>query len=175
MWTTRHTIGVNNRHSAPVAGRNPSKNSALREELAMPFDSVVDELFRDLNSDWAKAFGASPFGKASYPKADVIEYDTHIEIVAELAGFSKEQVKVEVTDSKLIISGEHGKEPKHVKEGGRYLIKELKRSKFVRTFLLGEQLNHAKINAHFDDGILTVSVPKTTKDAQQQTTTIEIK
>jgi HSP20 family protein len=177
MWTTIHkTVGTKDRAPAPSTNRKPSKNAALREELLAPFDSLVDDMFRDINTDLFKAFGASPFGKAAYPKADVIEYDSHVEVIAELAGFKKEHVKVEVVDSKLIISGEQPKEPATtLKEGGRYLLKELKRSKFVRTFLLGEQLNHDKINAHFHDGILTVSIPKRQANAEPQSKQIEIK
>ncbi len=73
-------------------------------------------------------------------------------------------------------SGEQPKEPATtLKEGGRYLLKELKRSKFVRTFLLGEQLNHDKINAQFHDGILTVTLPKRQTNAEPQSKQIEIK
>jgi HSP20 family molecular chaperone IbpA len=177
MWTTRHTtIGTKNRTPAPSTNPKPSTKAALREELLAPFDSLVDDLFRDMNTDLYKAFGASPFGKAAYPKADVIEYDAHVEIIAELAGFKKEQIKVEVVNDKLIISGEQPKEPATtLKEGGRYLLKELKRSKFVRTFLLGEQLNHDKINAQFHDGILTVTLPKRQTNAEPQSKQIEIK
>jgi HSP20 family molecular chaperone IbpA len=177
MWTTTHTtIGTKNRTPAPSTNPKPSTKAALREELLAPFDSLVDDLFRDMNTDLYKAFGASPFGKAAYPKADVIEYDAHVEIIAELAGFKKEQIKVEVVNDKLIISGEQPKEPATtLKEGGRYLLKELKRSKFVRTFLLGEQLNHDKINAQFHDGILTVTLPKRQTNAEPQSKQIEIK
>lgn len=127
------------------------------------FDGLFDDIF---NPGVFK--GPSPIdkdlfrqavAKAGFPRADVVEYSDHFTVIVELAGYEKAGIEVTlVAGNELTISGV--KPPPTAQEGGTYLIQELARSKFSRTFTLGGQLDHDSIHARFDNGVLFVDVAK---------------
>ena len=94
----------------------------------------------------------------SYPKVNVYEYDTKVGIIAEIPGLDKKDLKIEVEDGILIISGDkHGL---FDDEGAKVLRRELKGSSFKRQFELGELLDGEKVKASFKDGLLSIDIPK---------------
>jgi HSP20 family protein len=131
----------------------------LRGELVSTADQIFNQLFNDAWPEWQKDMGID-FTKGAYPRVDVIDEDSAIFIEAEIPGLSKKDVSVDVKDNLLIISG--GRMAKKDPEKGepRYILKELKRSSFQRSFTLTDQLDASKIEAHFDNGLLTIAIPK---------------
>jgi len=100
----------------------------------------------------------NPFSGTAYPKVNVYEYDDKVGIIAEIPGLDKKDLKIEVEDGILIISGDkHGL---FNDEGAKVLRRELKGSSFKRQFELGEQLDGDNIKASFKDGLLSVDIPK---------------
>jgi len=119
------------------------------------FDQMVEAQYPEVT----RTVGVKPFQGTAYPKVNVYEYDNKIGIVAEIPGLDKKQLKVEVEDNVLTISGD-----KHTvadDEGAKVLRRELKASSFKRSFELGELLDGDNVSAKFKDGILSVSIPKT--------------
>jgi len=119
------------------------------------FDQIIESSFPDVT----KSVGVKPFQGTAYPKVNVYEYDDKIGIVAEIPGLDKKQLKVEVEENMLTISGD-----KHTvadDKGAKVLRRELKASSFKRSFELGELLDGDNVSAKFKDGILSVSIPKT--------------
>ena len=111
------------------------------------------------------------FSKGSYPKVNVINKDSSVEIEAAIPGRDKKDIDVSITDGILTIRGESNQ-----REGivdSQYVKREIKKSSFRRSFTLGENLNHSSISADFDNGILTLSVPKI-KPEEKEIKTLKI-
>jgi HSP20 family protein len=93
-----------------------------------------------------------------YPAVDVLESKDSYLVRAELPGMKKEDIKVEVKDGMLTISGE-SKEEKPA-EGVEYRHVERVATKFWRSFSLPEIAKQDGIEAAYKDGILEIRVPK---------------
>ena len=129
-----------------------------RDSFLTPFDRMFDQIVEASFPDVTKAVGVKPFQGTAYPKINVYEWDTKVGVVAEIPGLSKKDLSVEVTDGVLTISGD-----KHklfdVKDA-KVIRRELKQSSFKRQFELGEELDGKSISAKFEDGILSIEIPK---------------
>ena len=99
--------------------------------------------------------------EAKVMKTDIKEHDDGYELVVDLPGFKKDQVQVELKDGYLTISAEKGldKDEKE-KENGRYIRKERYAGACSRSFYVGESVKQEDLKAAFNNGILTVAVPK---------------
>ena len=129
-----------------------------REEFLTPFDKMFDQIINTQFPEIEKQIGVKPFSGTAYPKVNVYEYDDKVGIIAEIPGLDKKDLKIEVEDGILIISGDkHGL---FNDEGAKVLRRELKGSSFKRQFELGEQLDGEKVKASFKDGLLSVDIPK---------------
>ena len=129
-----------------------------RDEFLTPFDRMFDQIINTQFPEIEKQIGVKPFSGTAYPKVNVYEYDKKVGIIAEIPGLDKKDLKIEVEDGILIISGDkHGL---FDDKGAKVLRRELKGSSFKRQFELGEQLNGDKIKASFKDGLLSVEIPK---------------
>ena len=130
-----------------------------RDSFLTPFDKMFDEIVTSAFPQINETVGVNPFGNTAYPKVNVYEYDDKVGIIAEIPGLDKKDLDVEVEDGVLTISGEksHGK---FNEAKAKVLRRELKHSSFKRQFTLGELLDGKNINASFDDGILSIEIPK---------------
>lgn len=135
--------------------------STLDDVLFRPFDSLFDEFFSHKFPIASKEFG-DIFSKGAYPKVNVIDHSDHIEIEANVAGLTKEDVKVELEENVLTISGKKtSTSSTDEKETGRYLVRELKKTAFSRSFVLNDNINvESDISADFNNGILKINIPK---------------
>ena len=114
--------------------------------LETNFPEVIDQV------------GVTPYSNSAYPKVNVYEYDDKVGIVAEIPGLSKKQIKVDVEDNILTISGDKHSVWDDAK--AKVLRRELKQSSFKRSFTLGELLDGDDISANFKDGVLSIEIPK---------------
>lgn len=144
----------------------------LRGELLTSVDQIFNQMLNDTWPDWSKEVGID-VAKGAYPRVDVVDEDEAIFIEAEIPGLSKKDVSVDVKDNLLTISGGRMAN-RESKEEPRYILKELKRSSFRRSFTLTDKLDASKIEAHFEDGLLTIAIPKVTPQVPE-TRTIDIK
>ena len=129
-----------------------------RDSFLTPFDKMFDEIVNQSFPQINQQVGVNPFQGTAYPKVNVYEYDDKVGIIAEIPGLDKKQLKVEVEDGILTISGD--KHNIHEEDGAKIIRRELKASSFKRQFELGELLDGDSISANFKDGVLSVSVPK---------------
>tara|TARA_B100000214_G_C23948936_1_gene619417 strand:- start:1071 stop:1562 length:492 start_codon:yes stop_codon:yes gene_type:complete len=150
--------------SALIRRRNNSlpAKTLTRQEFLTPFDRIFDDMFGNMFPTIASDFGDDFFTKGSYPKVNVVNYDECIEIDAAIPGMTKDDVDVEITDGVLTIQGTSNQN-RNV-DDAQYLKREIKRSSFRRSFTLGDNLDSAKISAKFDNGILTLVIPKLVPD-----------
>ena len=121
------------------------------------FDKTVNNLF---NSLFDQNINSTTVNK-NWPRIDIEENNDSFLITAELPGINKEDVKIEVDNNILTISGEKTKE----EDDSRTLIrKETQSGEFSRAFSLPEAANTEEISASFKNGILTLTVPKAEKE-----------
>ena len=101
--------------------------------------------FDDASGQWA-------------PRVDIRETDEALLVQAELPGIDKKDVKLEVRDGVLTLSGERRYE-KDVKEENVHRI-ERSYGSFARSFSLPTNVDAEKVEAHMKDGVLEVRLPK---------------
>tara|TARA_Y100000034_G_C6758871_1_gene337839 strand:+ start:189 stop:671 length:483 start_codon:yes stop_codon:yes gene_type:complete len=129
-----------------------------RDEFLTPFDRVFDKIMENQFPNFTNEFGVRAFENNAYPKCNIYDYSDKVGIIAEIPGLTKEQVKIEIEENVLIISGDKHKTIED--EGAKILKRELKQSSFKRSFELGDVLDSDKISANFEDGILSIDLPK---------------
>ena len=129
-----------------------------RDEFLTPFDKVFDKMLETNFPEVIDQVGVTPYSNSAYPKVNVYEYDDKVGIVAEIPGLSKKQIKVDVEDNILTISGD--KHSVWDDADAKVVRRELKQSSFKRSFTLGELLNGDDISANFKDGVLSIEIPK---------------
>ena len=116
----------------------------------------INELFED-TSGRTRAQQSAPAG-AWCPAVDILESKDSYLIRAELPGMRNEDLKTEVNDAILTVSGERKfDEPA---DGVEYHRVERVAGKFSRSFYLPQTVKHDDIKATYRDGILEVQVPK---------------
>jgi len=105
------------------------------------------------------------------PALDLLERENEYVLRVDLPGVRPEDVKVELEDGVLTISGERRAEHEERKEGA-YRI-ERGYGRFVRSVTLPEGVDASKIAARLEDGVLEVHVPKP-EDRKPQRIAIDV-
>ena len=146
---------------------NPNLPFFDRDSFLTPFDKMFDQMIETHFPNVVQQVGVKPYQGTAYPKVNVYEYQDRIGIIAEIPGLKKKQLDIDVEDGVLTISGDkHGIEEQ---EGATVLRRELKSSSFKRSFQLGELLDESRVDANFNDGILSISIPKVEPEKPQKT------
>jgi len=102
------------------------------------------------------------------PAVDLYEKDDHFMIKAELPGVDKNDIKIDLKDRLLTLSGERTYD-NEVKEEN-YYRRERSYGKFQRAFTLPTDVDSDKIKADFKDGVLEIEVPKPEEKKAKQVT-----
>lgn len=102
------------------------------------------------------------------PSVDTIEKDHAIEIRAELPGVKKDDISIDVRNNVLTLSGERSYD-EDVNEENFYR-KERFYGRFQRAFTLPDNVDADNIDAHFNEGVLKITVPKTEESQKKQIT-----
>jgi len=131
---------------------------ALIRYQAAPVATLFDELDNMFSSgfDWT---GRELAGRL-YPPVDITESETGYSIKADLPGLSKEDIKVNVADGTLSITGEKKHEVEK-KEKDRYYHFERSYGRFIRSFSLPSHVDGKNIEAKYANGVLEVHLKKT--------------
>ncbi|HEY9033222.1 MAG TPA: Hsp20/alpha crystallin family protein [Pseudomonadales bacterium] len=93
------------------------------------------------------------------PRIELKEKKNQYQVKAELPGVKKEDIHVTLDNGVLTIEAESRQEDKEEKDG-KVIRQERRYGKFMRSFTVGSDVKEADIKAAFDDGVLTLSVPK---------------
>ena len=108
------------------------------------FDNALDQFFESENSKM---------------KCDIYEKDNTYHVEMDLPGFKKEEIKVECNKGNLVITAEKSSNNEEKDEDKKYLRRERSYGKYQRSFYLGD-INEDAIEAKFDNGTLSISIPK---------------
>ena len=130
----------------------------------MSLRSAMDRLFEDSfvrPQQWAALFdGTSSFDGAGSLPIDVSTTADELLVKASLPGWKPEDVEIAVEGRTLTISGQTQEtREEHGGEQG-YLVREIHRGSFNRSLTLPEGLEADKATAEFENGILTLRVPR---------------
>ena len=107
-------------------------------------------------------------------KTDVRETEGSYELDVDLPGFKKDEVSVEVKDGYLTIQAAKGLDKDQQDKKGKYIRQERYAGACSRSFYVGEDVEPGEVSAKFEDGILTISVPKMEKKQLPKQTSISI-
>jgi HSP20 family protein len=121
--------------------------SSARREMDRVFDRFFNQPVTQGLAVWA-------------PAVDVRETNDELHVSAELPGLKPEDVSVTVENGVLTISGEKKQEVQEGKEEGDYYLFERRYGRFERSFTLPRSVSADRVKARFENGILTVSLPK---------------
>lgn len=98
-------------------------------------------------------------GEQAMLAVDIKETDKGFTLKADFPGLKKEDISVTVDNSVLTLSAEH-KEEKEEKEKGKVIRQERRYGKYTRSFSLGSGIDEKGITAQFEDGVLTLDIPR---------------
>ena len=99
-------------------------------------------------------------------KTDVIEGENEYRLEAELPGFAKEDIKVDMKDGIMTIHAAHSENNDEKDENGKYIRRERRSTSYQRSFNVGTELKPEDISAKYENGVLTLTIPK--KEVIQQ-------
>lgn len=142
----------------------PYKNTfGLADRTFEDFYKTMEDFFQD------KWFGEKTSLAGTF-KLDIQEKDREYVVEAELPGFKKEEISVELTNETLFISAE--KEEKIDEEKKNYIHNERKYESVKRGIFLKGSMTDG-ITAKLDNGVLTIAIPKEKKEEPVSKITIE--
>ena len=118
------------------------------------FPTFFDEV---LNPDW---FGGMENKKSFVPAVNILENDKGFSLALAVPGFKKEDFKIEVDKEVLTVSAEVKTEKESEDKTEMYSRKEFSFSSFKRLFTLPKTVNSDEINATYEAGVLTLTLPK---------------
>ncbi len=93
-------------------------------------------------------------------KTDIKDTDNGYEVTMNLPGVKKEDVKAELKDGYLTISAAANNSKDEKDENGRYIRRERYSGSCSRSFYVGDEVTEADIKAKFENGTLTMLIPK---------------
>ena len=96
----------------------------------------------------------------STPKVDVAESKDRYELTAELPGFSKDHVTVQVKDGVLEVTAAQPENKAETTEETHWLLRERRQATLQRSFRLPRDVDGDAIEAAFRDGLLVLTLPK---------------
>lgn len=119
--------------------------------LATYRNNIFDDLFN------------APFFTRNEPnmmKTDIKENDGGYELAVDLPGIKKEDIKAELNDGYLTITAENNSSKDEKDEKGKYIRRERYTGSYSRSFYVGDGLTEQDIKAKFENGTLTLAIPK---------------
>lgn len=139
-------------------------------------DNLFDDFFgfpklKELD-DMDKKFYGRHMGRIM--KTDIKELENTYEIGIEIPGFTKEELSVELKDGYLLVTAEKKVEEDNKNDQGKIIRQERYFGTMSRSFYIGEDIKQEDVKAHYEHGILTLTVPKKAEEKIPEKTMIAI-
>lgn len=119
------------------------------------FDGLMNELFNDLPLNFGKSIREDVL---HFPPANIVEKNDLYRIELAAPGMEKADFNVKLDGKILTISSE--KKAENTSENDKMIRKEFSYKAFNRSFTLDEKIDVANISARYENGILTLELPK---------------
>jgi HSP20 family protein len=137
--------------------------------------SFLPSAFDDLLKPWKEIMndlnGNRSWASFTVPAVNIREDKDVYKLTMASPGMKKEDFKIDLDGGVLTISAET--EEKKEKEGEKFRRKEYSYSSFSRSFNLPDAVNKSKIEATYEDGVLTLKMPKK-EDAKKEQESLKI-
>ena len=120
--------------------------------------------FEAFNRAFAPLFGtetpeeSETVARAWAPRVDILENEASYQVTAELPGIKKEDVEITVENNLLTLKGDRKFEKDVNKE--QYHRIERAYGSFARSFTLPNRVSQDQVQAKYDNGLLTITIPK---------------
>lgn len=124
----------------------------------LPFEHREDNFF-DLFDNFERRFFGNQAGNFPSFRTDIKDTGDKYVLEAELPGFTKEDINLDLKDGVLTISAQHKEEKEEKDEAGRYLRRERRYGSFARSFDVSN-IDEENISAAYNNGILELNLPK---------------
>lgn len=126
-------------------------------------------LDRFFDSPFFRSFDDSTASQGWNPAVEVFESEGALNFCVEVPGLDKDDLKIDVQNGHLTISGEKKVESE---DGKEYFRKERFYGKFTRTFRLADSVDTENVKANLTNGVLRISIPRKEEAKPKQ---IEVK
>ncbi|XGI84491.1 Hsp20/alpha crystallin family protein [Halorutilales archaeon Cl-col2-1] len=137
-------------------------------------DSMIDEMrdrYSKISEEPADEGAPLEAGSTKTMKIDLADRDDEYVLTADLPGFDKDDISVRLDDGVLTVSAEH--EESAEEEEDDYITRERRRRSVRRSVRLPALVEEEEVSAKFNNGVLTVEVPKVEAESEKGKT-IEI-
>ena len=141
--------------------KNPLAFATLSpSDLWNSFDDVFSQFRNDFEdllfpSPWTSIF---PITQTRTPLVDLEDQGKNFLLKAEMPGFKKENIEIDVQEDSISVTAEVGWV--YDKKEQEYICKERECKSFYRTIQLPEEINVEEVSAELSDGVLEVNLPK---------------
>ena len=125
-----------------------------------PYDAEFARMNQYFNSLIESHLTSAKLNNIGYPRMDIQDSKKEIVIKFDLAGVNKENIKLSISDDKILTLQGEKKESKEEKSKD-YVKKEIFYGSFQKAIQLPENIDESKLSTKFENGILTVTIPKT--------------
>lgn len=133
--------------------------------------SIFDDMFK---TDWLGGTTNVNSIGVSIPAVNIMENEESFEVAVAAPGKTKADFNIELDNDVLTISAEAKSESETTEKSGRFTRKEFNYSTFKRAFSLPDTVNSTKISANYENGVLTILLPKKEEAKVQAKRMIEI-
>ncbi|RJP27385.1 MAG: Hsp20/alpha crystallin family protein [Candidatus Omnitrophota bacterium] len=113
-----------------------------------------------------------PESRVIQPLVNIHETDKEVVLEAEMTGLTKEDIGLELKGNELTIKGKTRENDEAIPKGYTVIHRERCPLEYIRTFVIGDDIDKSKIDAQYENGILRV---KLVKSDEAQPKRIEIK
>ena len=125
-------------------------------------DNLFDEwfdfpTFRDFHDVDRKLYGRHA---AQEMRTDVHEHEDHYEVDIDLPGFKKDEITVNLENGYMTVNAAKGLDKETTTKKGKIIRQERYAGALQRSFYLGEGLTEEDITAKFENGVLSLTIPK---------------
>jgi HSP20 family protein len=137
--------------------------------------SLRDAMDRLFDESFLKPFGDGSLMDYQWPSVNLTETGDEIIVKAALPGMKPEDVKISLTGNVLKLSGEFSSESEKSEDKGvTYHLREHHYGAFSRTITLPTTVQGDKVQAEYENGIVTLTLPKA-EEARPKTVNIKVK
>lgn len=130
----------------------------------------MNRLLEDFFGDTAEE--RVPAEMTRIPTVDVVDRDSDVVVRAEMPGIDKDQIQLQATPEVLMLRAEMTKESEEKKEN--YLRRERRVGRYERVVPMPAEVKPDGVKAHYHDGVLEVTLPKSEQAKSRQPVKINI-
>lgn len=137
-------------------------------------NTLMDDVFSDPFFSQPVPSNFAAMMAPSTMTTDIKETDDGYQMSIDMPGFTKSDIKVSVKDGYLTVAGsrEHNDDEKD--KEGKFLRRERYAGACTRSYYVGDSVKSDDVKAHFENGTLTLSVPKAAAQQVESAQTVQI-